>query len=249
MMNDIVTTIEIIKQDIQSTRNRILENANNELINMYFRIGKVISENSKYGNQFIENLSVALRIDFPNATGFSKRNLARMKKFYEEYKAYPILPPAVAKLPWTHNCILIDKIKPVDKRIWYAQKTLQNGNSAIQIANKKLPSLYYSIGKYISQKTRTRAWGTSAVQAISDQLHGELPWLRGFSPSAIKRMCTFYEQWQVLENRPLTVGDLGWKDFFAISFTMGVATYKTAEDVRKVLPSEEELRRIINQEF
>lgn len=28
---------------------------------------------------------------------------------------------------------------------------------------------------------------------------------------------------------------------------MGVATYKTAEDVRKVLPSEEELRRVMDE--
>ena len=66
-------------------------------------------------------------MEFPDATGYSKRNLSRMKKFYEEYRNYSILPPAVAKLPWTHNCILIDKIKDVDVRLWYAQKTFENG--------------------------------------------------------------------------------------------------------------------------
>lgn len=29
---------------------------------------------------------------------------------------------------------------------------------------------------------------------------------------------------------------------------MGVATYKSAEDVRKILPSEEELRRVMDEE-
>ncbi len=29
---------------------------------------------------------------------------------------------------------------------------------------------------------------------------------------------------------------------------MGVATYKTADDVRKVLPTEEELRRVMDEE-
>ena len=52
----------------------------------------------------------------------------------------------------------------------------------------------YSIGKYVSNKTRNGAWGTGAIQAICDQLHGELPGLRGFSPSAVKRMRSFYEQ-------------------------------------------------------
>ena len=41
-----------------------------------------------------------------------------MKKFYLEYKDEEILPPAVAKLPWTHNMILIEKIKNI--RFWYA---------------------------------------------------------------------------------------------------------------------------------
>jgi hypothetical protein len=30
---------------------------------------------------------------------------------------------------------------------------------------------------------------------------------------------------------------------------MGVATYKTAEDVRKVLPTEEELRRVMDEKM
>ena len=50
-----------------------------------------------------------------------------MKKFYEEYKDLSILPPAVAKLPWTHNCILLDKIKDEKIRNWYADKCFENG--------------------------------------------------------------------------------------------------------------------------
>ncbi len=34
-------------------------------------------------------------------TGFSPRNLARMRKFYETYKALSNLPTALAKLPWS----------------------------------------------------------------------------------------------------------------------------------------------------
>lgn len=124
---EIIKLIEEIKEDIISTRNRVFENANSELISMYFRIGKHISENSRYGNDFINTLSTSLRIEFPDTTGFSPRNLSRMKKFYEEYKDYPILPPLVAKLPWTHNTILIDKVKDKEKRNWYAEKTFENG--------------------------------------------------------------------------------------------------------------------------
>ena len=76
--NDIVNVINDIKNDILSIKYKIFENANNELLGLYFRIGKYIYENSKYGSKFIDNLSISLKIDFPDATGFSKRNLSRM---------------------------------------------------------------------------------------------------------------------------------------------------------------------------
>ena len=91
------------KQDILKTRYEVQENANMELIRLYFRLGKIVSENAKYGNNFIKDFSIALKLEFPDSTGFSTRNLSRMKKFYEEYKDLSNLPPEVAKLPWTHN--------------------------------------------------------------------------------------------------------------------------------------------------
>ena len=67
-------------------------------------------------------------------------------------------------------------------------------------------SLYYGVGRYVSQNTRKGVWGTGAIKAISEQLHKELPGLRGFSPSAIKNMRAFYEAWQELDtNLEITV--------------------------------------------
>ena len=85
-------------------------------------------------------------------------------------------------------------------------------NSQCQVArsaNKELLSLYYGIGRYIRDNTRTNVWGTGAISKISQQLVKEMPGLRGFSSSSIKRMRTFYEQWSEVLNRPLLVGDLG----------------------------------------
>lgn len=116
-----------VKNDILSTQYKVMENANHELINLYFRLGKIISENVKYGNNFIDKVSVSLKLEFPNMNGLSKRNLSRMKTFYEEYKDLPILPTPLAKLPWSHNYLLIEKIKDFDTRIWYAKQCYENG--------------------------------------------------------------------------------------------------------------------------
>ena len=64
-----------IKRDIIATQRKILTDANRELILLYFRIGKVISENQRYGSNFINLLSASLKTDFPNATGFSSRRV------------------------------------------------------------------------------------------------------------------------------------------------------------------------------
>ena len=60
-------------------------------------------------------------------------------------------------------------------------------------------SLYYGVGRYVSQNTRKGVWGTGAIKAISEQLHKELPGLRGFSERNIKNMRAFYEAWQKLD--------------------------------------------------
>lgn len=116
-----------VKQDILATRYNVMQHANSELIMLYFRLGKIVSENASYGNKFIKNFSTSLRLEFPNTDGFSERNLSRMKKFYEEYKDLSILPTALAKLPWSHNMLLLDKVKDLEIRKWYAEKCIENG--------------------------------------------------------------------------------------------------------------------------
>ncbi|MCL2080407.1 MAG: PDDEXK nuclease domain-containing protein, partial [Oscillospiraceae bacterium] len=81
---------------------------------------------------------------------------------------------------------------------------------AAKLVNKELLSLYYAIGKYVSENSREGTWGKGAIRQLSDQLQSELPGLRGFSEVSIKRMRLFYEQWAfMLSNRPLLSDVLG----------------------------------------
>ena len=100
-----------IKNEISKTQVLIMSDANIRLVNLYFNIGKMIYENSNWGDKFIETVERELKLDFPSIKGFSVRNLKRMKSFYVEYKDYEKVPPAVAQLPWTHNILLIEKVK------------------------------------------------------------------------------------------------------------------------------------------
>ncbi|ERI61308.1 hypothetical protein HMPREF1551_02707 [Capnocytophaga sp. oral taxon 863 str. F0517] len=72
---------------------------------------------------------------------------------------------------------------------------LESQYKAAKAVNAVQLSLYFSIGKYVSEHTRKGYWGTGALEYISEQLQRELPGLRGFSATNIRMMRIFYEEW------------------------------------------------------
>jgi predicted nuclease of restriction endonuclease-like (RecB) superfamily len=76
---------------------------------------------------------------------------------------------------------------------------LQRQARAVQMINQEQLSLYYGIGRYVSQHSRKGYWGTGAIGRISKQLQAELPGLKGFSEENIKLMRRFYEAWKDIE--------------------------------------------------
>lgn len=140
IQKDFKNVICKIKNEIKTSQVKTMLEANKNLIMLYFRIGKIISENSNYGNKFIDNISMEIKLDFPYLKGFSSRNLKYMKRFYLEYKNDEIMQQLVAQLPWGHNLLLIEKFKDKKIRKLYAEKTIENGWSrnvlAFQIDTK-----------------------------------------------------------------------------------------------------------------
>jgi predicted nuclease of restriction endonuclease-like (RecB) superfamily len=67
---------------------------------------------------------------------------------------------------------------------------------AAVLANKEMLGLYFAVGKLISEKTKKEKWGAKVLEQISNDLQNELPGLRGFSASNIKRMRIFYDSWE-----------------------------------------------------
>ena len=86
---------------------------------------------------------------------------------------------------------------------------LQSQAKALKGVNQEQLALYYGIGRFISYNSREGFWGKGAISTISEQLSRELPGLRGFSPSNLKSMRAFYEEWESLAvNSPVATGEL-----------------------------------------
>ena len=119
--------INDIKQDINKTQLDIMINANVSLVNLYYRIGKVLYDNSIWGNKFLDKLAFELKITYPNQKGFSIRNLKYMKTFYSEYYIDLEFVHLGAQLPWKHNICLIEKVKDKNIRKWYMKRCIEEG--------------------------------------------------------------------------------------------------------------------------
>ncbi len=124
---DFKEIINNIKREIQNTQYKVAIESNINLISMYFRLGKILNDNYEYGNKFIDEVSKDLKMEFPNSTGFSVRNLKYMKKFYLEYKDDEEVQQLVAQVPWGHNIVLMEKIKDKEIRKIYVEGILKNG--------------------------------------------------------------------------------------------------------------------------
>ena len=79
-----------VKEEILKSRYTIAKVANRELLFLYYKVGKTISEKvnaDKWGSKTIQQLSVDLQRELNGLRGFSFSNLKNMRLFYEEWQA------------------------------------------------------------------------------------------------------------------------------------------------------------------
>jgi len=124
--NEYFEILEDIKTRIKTAQYKAVLGANREQIILYWNIGKIIAQNIKYGKSFIENLARDIKAEFPNAKGYSARNLRYMRTFAELVSDESNLQTVSANLTWSHNTLLFDKTKTFDEYLWYAAQVIEN---------------------------------------------------------------------------------------------------------------------------
>jgi predicted nuclease of restriction endonuclease-like (RecB) superfamily len=140
-----------IRARVRDAQRKVALSANAELVRLYWGIGQLIDARQRregWGTGVIPRLAIDLKNELPEDKGFSARNIARMVAFY---RAYPILPQPAAEMdasgaagtelavlagamgdslfsiPWFHHVILLEKVKHLPTRLWYARKVLERG--------------------------------------------------------------------------------------------------------------------------
>lgn len=105
-MDDLSASFVQVTQIIENARARAYQKVNEELILMYWNVGKFLSEqseNANYGDGYMESLAEWIQDRFPGIKGFNRRGLYRMKQFYELYAGNEKVSPLVTQLSWTKS--------------------------------------------------------------------------------------------------------------------------------------------------
>ena len=95
-------TLKEIKDKVQTSQIKAAVKVNQELVQLYWEIGTVISQRQKkegWGAKTIDRLGKDLRSMFPKMKGFSPRNLKYMLRFSLEYPKKEIVQQLVAQIP------------------------------------------------------------------------------------------------------------------------------------------------------
>ena len=123
----------------------------------------------------MDRLAEDLQKAFPGIAGFSRTNIFRMKAFFLSYSKNPtavgqIQDLPVFNIPWGHNGVLLEKLKDNNQRLWYAQKTIENGWSRSNLETWIESNLYKREGKAVTNfKTLLpKTHSDLASQALKD---------------------------------------------------------------------------------
>ena len=95
---DYAKLIQDLKQAVRGAQLKAHRAVNNELILLYWKIGKELQARQKveaWGSKNLDQVSVDLKAAFPGMKGFSRTNLYNMRQFAEIYPSHLIVQQAV----------------------------------------------------------------------------------------------------------------------------------------------------------
>lgn len=113
---------------IDAARARALAAVNHELVGLYWQVGEYVSRklaSAAWGDGVVDQLAAHLARTHPSLRGFTRRNLFRMRQFYETYRGDEIVSPLVTQLSWTHHMLILGRAKLAEEREFYVRLAVQ----------------------------------------------------------------------------------------------------------------------------
>ena len=142
---DIEKSFAKIAEMIRSAKKRVVQTANTQLVELYWQVGAYISQKlsqAEWGDGVVQQLAEYLARTQPGLRGFTRRNLFRMRKFYETYRDNEEVTALLSQLPWTHNLIIINQSKLLEEREFYLRLAIKEKWSSRELERQFKTALF-----------------------------------------------------------------------------------------------------------
>lgn len=134
-----------IVQIITAARQRAFKTVNTQLIELYWQVGASISrkiERAEWGDGVVTQLAAYLAQTLPGLRGFTRRNLFRMRSFYEAYRGDEKVSALLTQLPWTHHLIILGQSKRPEERAFYLERAIRERWSSRELERQFKTALF-----------------------------------------------------------------------------------------------------------
>ncbi len=130
---------------IQAARGRALAVVNTAVIDLYWQVGEYISrklETTAWGEGVVDELASYIQRRHPSLRGFTRRNLFRMRQFFEAYKEQQKVSALLTQLPWTHHLLILGRSKRPEEREFYIRLAAQERWSSRELERQLAGALF-----------------------------------------------------------------------------------------------------------
>ena len=142
---------------------------------LYCEIGKAVCAHSEKGAAVAA--AEFIKEQYPDMTGFSPRNVRRMRDFWQLYSGTPELLGEALHLNWTQNVVIMEAELPAEERRWYIRQATARNLSKAELLRMIEDSAY--LESVLDEKVDV--WYNEGNDEISERTQYEedpvyLPW-------------------------------------------------------------------------
>ena len=155
---------------IEQSKYRALRAVNAEMIEMYWQIGKYVSEKTKesgWGKSVVQQFSDFLKRTYPSSNGFSSQNIWRMKQFFETYKDNEKLSPLVREISWSNNLLIMAGCKTEESKEFYLRLCIKNRYGKREL-ERQIDSMLFERTILSNQKNKLFIEQNPSVSSLRD---------------------------------------------------------------------------------
>lgn len=152
---------------------------------LYCEIGKIVCARSEKGAAVAA--AEFLKEQHPDMTGFSPRNVRRMRDFWQLYGGMPELLCEALHLNWTQNMVIMEAELATEERYWYIQQAAAQNLSKSEllqmitdsaylesVLDEKVDVWYYESNDEISERTQYEEDPVYLPRQYLPQPHGRV---------------------------------------------------------------------------